>query len=297
MANLKSARSGTPGSATHIHLYAQCWNDEFMLPFFFRHYDPIVDRYIIYDDGSTDASLQILANHPRTEVRSFPRSNPESFVLSEQSFSNQCWKESRGEADWVIVTDIDEHLFHIGFRRYLSDASREGVTLVPALGFQMIADELPAGHEQLSRSYQFGAPWGRMLKASIFDSAAITEINFGLGRHWAEPSGEVWAPPTDEVLLLHYKYLNVRRTYARHQELLHRLGPGDLAGGFGHKYGWSLPQLESDWDNVRRNAVDYREFVGAQPSAYPIERWWERFRTQHRRTGPVPVTAPRPRIV
>ena len=29
-----------------------------MLAFFFRHYDPWVDRYVIYDDGSTDGSLE-----------------------------------------------------------------------------------------------------------------------------------------------------------------------------------------------------------------------------------------------
>jgi len=30
-------------------------NDEWMLPFFFRHYDPLVDRYFIYNVRSTDA--------------------------------------------------------------------------------------------------------------------------------------------------------------------------------------------------------------------------------------------------
>ena len=44
-----------------------------MLPFFFRHYDPIVDRYIVYDDGSTDRTLEMLAAHPRVEVRPFAR--------------------------------------------------------------------------------------------------------------------------------------------------------------------------------------------------------------------------------
>lgn len=288
-----------PGGALRIHLYAQCWNDEFMLPFFFRHYDGIVDRYIIYDDGSADESLALLTNHPRTEVRSFPRSCPESFVLSEQAFSNQCWKESRGEADWVIVTDIDEHLFHLGLRHYLFDASRQGITLVPALGFQMIADELPAGQQRLSRTCLLGAPWIQMLKPSIFNPAAIAEINFGVGRHTADPAGDVWAPPTDEVLLLHYKYLNVRRTHARHQELLSRMGPLDSARKFGHKYRWSLAELEYDWDDVRRNAVDYRNFARADPSPYPLERWWERYRRerpQHLRPRPGIAKAPLPRI-
>src|SRR5436189_2390725 len=127
----------------YVHVYAQCWNDEFMLPFFFRHYDAFVDRYIIYDDGSTDGTGSILAEHPRVEIRRFIRSDRLSFVLSEQALSNRCWKESRGVADWVIVTDVDEHLLHPAMSRYLSDSKKAGITLIPALGFQMIGDALP----------------------------------------------------------------------------------------------------------------------------------------------------------
>src|SRR4029079_18339767 len=68
---------------TRVHLYAQCWNDATMLPFFFRHYDSFVDKYIIFDDASEDGSLAMLLAHPNVEVRRFPWSDPESFVLSE----------------------------------------------------------------------------------------------------------------------------------------------------------------------------------------------------------------------
>ena len=83
-----------------------------MLPFFFRHYDGLVDQYFIYDDGSDDGSSELLSLHPKVEARRFQRTDPDSFVRSEQTFSNACWKESRGIADWVIVTDVDELLVH-----------------------------------------------------------------------------------------------------------------------------------------------------------------------------------------
>ena len=38
------------GGELTVHVYAQCWNEVEMLPFFFRHYDGLVDQYFIYDD-------------------------------------------------------------------------------------------------------------------------------------------------------------------------------------------------------------------------------------------------------
>src|SRR5258708_30639021 len=106
-----SAALGPPADmGVRVHLYAQCWNDAFMLPYFFRHYDGFVDRYVIFDDGSTDRSLAILRQHPRVELRRFIPSPPLSFVLSEQALSNACWQGSRDSADWVIIPDIDEPL-------------------------------------------------------------------------------------------------------------------------------------------------------------------------------------------
>ena len=75
-----------------------------MLPYFFRHYDEFVDRYVFYDDNSTDGSLAILAGHPKVEVRPLARSDKDSFVLLSRDIHNECWKESRGMADWVLLT-------------------------------------------------------------------------------------------------------------------------------------------------------------------------------------------------
>ena len=59
-----------------IDLYARCWNEEDMLPFFFLHYDKLVHRYIIYDDASTDNSQEILRLNPKVELRPMPYHHP-----------------------------------------------------------------------------------------------------------------------------------------------------------------------------------------------------------------------------
>jgi hypothetical protein len=263
-----------------IHLYAQCWNDSWMLPFFFRHYDSWVDRYFLYDDNSTDATLAILEAHDRVQVSRFTRTSPDSFVLSEQRLSNHCWKQSRGVADWVIVTDIDEHLYHPQGMEYLTHCAAEGVTLIPALGYQMISADCPVAGQNLCEEYTIGAPSSRMMKPSIFNPNAIKEINFSKGRHKAKPKGRVKTPDTDEMLLFHYKYMELLHTYARHQMLHGGLRSRDLRHGWGKQYTWSLEELKSDWQTWEGSTVDTTAIRANPASNYPFEPWWTSYRAR-----------------
>ena len=42
-----------------------------MIPFFIKHYGPVVDRFFIYDNGSTDRSLSLLKGDERIVIRHF----------------------------------------------------------------------------------------------------------------------------------------------------------------------------------------------------------------------------------
>ena len=152
-----------------IHLYTFGWNEMRMIGFFFRHYEPFVDKFVFYDDGSTDGTLELLASKANVEIRPFAYSCPDSFSLSVQAMRNECWKESRGEADWVIVTDADEHLHHPALPSYLARCKDEGVTYIPALGFDMVTESFPHLGEHLATSHTIGAPSAVYSKLRIFD--------------------------------------------------------------------------------------------------------------------------------
>lgn len=248
-----------------------------MLGFFFRHYDPWVDRYIVFDDGSTDGSLEILKAHPKVELRRFKRTNSESFVLSHQQFHNHIWKESRGRADWVVITAVDEHLFvrSTEMRAYLESCDNAGVSLAPALGFQMISDTFPEPDEHLAFTRTLGAPWRKMNKLGLFKPDALMETNFATGRHSADPRGALRFPDQDEVLLLHYKYLNFERTLSRHGEQKQGLGRLDFQNRLGVQYSWSAGDFRAVWEAFEARAIDLSapDFTTAATKSISA-RWW-----------------------
>jgi hypothetical protein len=259
-----------------VHLYSLCWNEADILGFFFRHYDPWVDRYVIYDDGSTDGSLDLLASHPRVEIRRFEREHPDSFVRSQQALQNRVWRESRGRAAWVVVTALDEHLFVPGrsMGEFLNEAAADGVTAIPALGFQMLADEMPPPGELLCATCRFGMPDAAFNKLSLFNPQAIDEINFAPGRHSAAPVGTLRFPARDELLLLHYKFLGFERFVARCQQLRTGLGQADFAAGYGEHYSIQYADLRTFWDIVKSVSIDISSPDLALWPTHPGVRWW-----------------------
>jgi hypothetical protein len=62
---------------------------------------------------------------------------------------------------------------------------KQGITLVPALGYQMVDDDQPDPCELLCATRTWGAPFAFMNKLSIFNPTELTESGFGAGRHMA----------------------------------------------------------------------------------------------------------------
>ena len=259
-----------------VHLYTVSWNEADMLGFFFRHYDSWVDRYVFYDDGSTDETLAMLRAHPRVEVRRLERTDPASYVASSAAMRNHAWKESRGTAEWIVIVDVDEHVCVPGMtmRDYLRQCRRRRVSLLHGMGFQMISEDFPAPHELLCATRTIGAPYARESKLSIFDPLAVDETTFGLGRHMARPRGRLRLPWRDRLLLLHYKYVGFERLYQRHRFLKTGLRKNDLRKEWAKQYDWSRERLRQDWELFARAAVDVAVEGFDARRCHRNRRWW-----------------------
>ena len=225
-----------------------------MLPYFFRHYDPIVDRYFISDNGSTDRSRELLAANRKVALGEF-RIPGNSFVEAATDHYNHCWKQSRGSADWVIVVNIDEHVYHPDLRSYLQACTRNGVSILLPEGYNMVADQWPASRQPLWKTVQHGMRDPIWDKPQVFDPNRISEINFREGRHSASPAGEVVFPRTERTRLLHYKYLGGSYLSSRHAELRARFPAGDFARGWGYQYLWDEQKTSEELARVRAAAV------------------------------------------
>jgi hypothetical protein len=245
-----------------IHLHAPCWNEELLLPFFLKHYLPVVDQFFIYDDGSTDASRDILRQRAQAHVVPFSTEGS-SYVEAIRQLCNQCWKVSRGVADWVVVCNVDEHLYHAdGLRRYLRACLDDGISVVPSASYEMVTDRFPKNGSRLSKTVRSGVPTGVRSecgimsdKLCIFNPNRVDEINYAVGRHEAQPTGDVVWPTQSRPLLLHYKYLGFAYLQKRYRELNHRRRSADVELRHGFQYEWDELELRRKFDRLHATAA------------------------------------------
>lgn len=264
------------GRRPRIHYYAPAWNEELMLPFMYRHYAPWVERFVIYDSDSTDGSVELLRKMPKVEIRRVPWPYPDSMVATLQALHNSCWKDSRGTADWVIVADIDEFLYHPDFLGYLRRCRRRGVTCIPALGYEMVSERFPASGESLTCTVRRGVPHRMMSKLRLFDPGAVDETNFGPGGHEAKPTGRVVYPKRDRMLLLHYKSLGAEYLVRRNAMMETTRRTRDIERNWSHHYRTPAAAVEAGINGALARSIDVIAAGEAASRDHKEGRWWRR---------------------
>ena len=257
-----------------IHYYGPAWNEELILPFMLRHYEPWVDRFVIFDSDSTDGSVELLRRHPKVEVRRFVWGFPDSLVLSLQQLTEECWKESRGQADWVIVAETDEFLYHPDMPGYLRRCRKKGVTCIPALGYEMVCEQFPRPDALLAQAVRRGVPHYMMSKLRLFDPNQVEATHFGLGGHVAEPTGSIVYPKRDELLLLHYKSLGYDYLLRRNAMMESTRRARDRANNWSHHYQKAEVEVAAQVRQLIEASVDAVALGDDAWRTNKEGRWW-----------------------
>lgn len=163
-----------------IWAYAICWNEEKMLPYYLNHYSLFCDKIIIYDNESTDRSREIINSYPNTEIRTYKTNNEirDDIYLK---LKHESIYDAKGKADYVIVGDTDEFLYHRDIKNFLME-NPDYVWYRPA-GFQMVSDEFPTDNTLIYDQIRRGVPTSNLCKPILINPNLVDNIEFWPGQH------------------------------------------------------------------------------------------------------------------
>ena len=238
-----------------VHLYAPCRNEQRILPYFMAHYGPFVDRFFIYDNMSTDATRALLAGHPNVEIVSLDTGGQFAHVERER-MKNHAWKASAGKADFVLVCDVDEFLYHPHLDVLLALMKRHGYTLLRPHGYQMACEKLPDydGTPITARVTAGMDVASHYSKTILFDPNRVKEIHFSQGCHCSRPEGHIKTFHSNHAKLLHYKYVDRDEILRKTRTYRAIVSPESLAKGYGRHYLRSDEEVMALYDRILAGA-------------------------------------------
>ena len=218
----------------NIHAHILSWNEEKILPYTLDHYSNICSKIFIHDNMSTDSSDEIYKRYPKVTVLKWD-SGDEINDVNYLNIKNEAYKKFSSDADWVIVCDCDEILYHPNLLEKLKEYKDAGIDVPKISGHDMVCELLPEYDGRLiTEIIKTGSDvYEPMCKNIIFNPKK--EIKFGFGAHnmWCE---DCVKSDVAELKLLHYKFLGLSYIKKRYAILEHRLSEFNKKNGLGSHY-------------------------------------------------------------
>ena len=178
--------------------------------------------------------------------------------LEESAFlniKNNSWKGS--DADWVIVCDTDELIYHENIIEVLTNTHANHIITE---GYEMVSETLPTTEGQIYEELKFGYSKPDYSKACLFKPSEVTNINFGPGCHFSDPTGpNIISIQDSGIKLLHYKYLNREVLIKKYDHYRVRQSEEMIRMGWGNYQQWDADIINSQFDSwlsISTNIID-----------------------------------------
>jgi len=240
-----------------IEAYIIAFNEAEVITFTLRHYLNFCDTVYVYDNHSTDRTTEIAKQMGAIVI---PFGIPG--VLSDDEYlkvKNYAWKNS--DADWVIVVDTDEIIYHPWIRHVMEQSITNGDTIMTTYGWQIMSHAMP--------QYQWseinnGFHYENYSKSAVF-SPRLKEIGYVYGCHEARPVGHVQYSK-EKLLLAHYANVGgPERLCRKHAMYRTRLSERNRRWGLGvhymtpdiHQEGKTDEQRIKEWNERYEQSVNF----------------------------------------
>ena len=236
-----------------IDVFSLCYNEEIILPYFLKHYKKFARNITIYDNMSTDNSVNIMNEYGVKVIRFNTKGKFEESLL--MYIRNNSWKSS--DADWVIVCDMDELIYHENIIEVLTNTNANHIVTE---GYEMMSETLPTTEGQIYEELKFGYFKPDYSKPCLFKPSEVTDINFGPGCHKADPTGpNIISIKDSGIKLLHYKYINREVLIKKYKHYKVRQSREMIRNKWGNYQEWGPNVINSQFDcwlSISYNIID-----------------------------------------
>lgn len=250
-----------------------CKNEQDIIPFCIDYWKRIADKVIVYDNHSTDNSVELLSKEDFIEVRTFDSEGQNEFIQKE--VKENAYQEFKNDYDIVVITDMDE-VFYFDFDDFNAVASE-----MIAGGYNVLATPIYSLCETFKPQYEEGKYLHQLCnkfykqrmnhingyenysKLSIFNTKITNEVRMSVGQHIVRTLPEMKILFSDRGFNLHLdKGFGIDYKYNIRKKMNDNLSKENRRNHFCYEYADSYEKLKRDYLENQRNSFNLNEKVG-----------------------------------
>lgn len=244
-----------------INIYTLCFNEMDILPFVKQYWDYLISlgvelKVVVFDNGSTDGSIEFLQNIPYVEIRPFKTEGMNDAI--HMYIKNTCWKEAVGNVDWVIVSDMDEIIYPKSLSVF-DKADENDAAIIETGWYTLVEDKKPSFNpnkllHQITTKWNKHPSYGKYL---IFNPNKVKEINFSPGAHTIRPIGNGKIYKSDDTYAFHTnKGFGIQYKIDKYRYLNNRLSETNKSHHWCIHYSMSDEDIINEYKQMQMEAVD-----------------------------------------
>lgn len=248
-----------------------CKNEIDILPFVKQYWERIADKVVVYDNGSTDGSIEYLSKLPYVELKHFDSDGQNDPI--QKMVKEQAYLEYKDKYDIIIITDMDE-IFYFDSIAPFEQMINENYSCLVTCIYSLCEDAKPEYDEnkllhQLCHKFYLQKmnhmPYmEKASKISIFNTKLADSINMSVGQHY------VYTNPRDKMNILHTtdgfclhvdKGFGLQFKYKIRQKMNDNLSYTNRMGGMCTEYSDSFEKLKKEYELNQYYSFDINELM------------------------------------
>ena len=182
-----------------------------ILPFVSKYWEKIGCDVLVYDNGSTDGSIEYISSLPYAEVRHFETTGQNDII--QKTIKEQAYLELRDKYDIIIISDMDEVFYFNDSKGVFKEFIDGGYNCMVTPIFSLCEDFRPEPekgrllHQQCHKFYRQKMNhmqcFEKVSKISIFNCRKTDKIEMSVGQHYVSTLPSMRIMLSNEGFCLH----------------------------------------------------------------------------------------------
>lgn len=246
-----------------------CKNEEDIIPFCIDYWKRVADKVVVYDNGSTDRSIELLSKYDWIEIRHFD-SDGQNDVIQKQ-IKEQTYLELKNQFDVIILSDMDEVFYFNDFEAILKEFIDGGYNVLATPIYSLCEDSKPQYedgkllhqlcHKFYKQRMNHMNGFEEISKLSIFNCKNTIKVNMSVGQHFVEIVPRMKILYSKDGFCLHLdKGFGIAYKYNVRQRMYKNLSDVNKKGGMCTEYANTFETLKKEYEENQKNSFDINVF-------------------------------------